>query len=182
MSIRCSVCLLGLAVMLGCNKLSADDPSANKSGGSMSSELKVFSYEKGNYVNSAKVVKTDEEWKKILTPEQFRITRMRGTELACSGAYWSNHEEGRYVCVCCGLDLFTSDTKFESGTGWPSFWKPVAKENIREVEDDSFGMIRTEILCSRCDAHLGHVFEDGPPPTGLRYCLNSLALKFVKAK
>lgn len=182
MSISYVVGILCAVAVSGCQRVSADDPSANKSGGTMSTALQVFSYEKGGYITSAKVVKTDEEWKKILTPEQFRITRMRGTELACSGAYWNNHEEGRYVCVCCGLDLFTSDTKFESGTGWPSFWKPVAKENIREEEDDSFGMIRTEILCARCGAHLGHVFEDGPPPTGLRYCLNSLALKFVKAE
>jgi len=129
-----------------------------------------------------KVVKTDEEWKKILTPEQFKVTRQRGTELACSGPYWNHHEKGIYKCVCCGTDLFRSDTKFESATGWPSFFSPVAPENIRLESDKSFGMARTEVLCARCDAHLGHVFDDGPKPTGLRYCMNSVALIFVKDK
>jgi peptide-methionine (R)-S-oxide reductase len=128
-----------------------------------------------------KVKRTDAEWKKLLTPEQFQVTRKKGTERAFSGAYWNTKENGIYQCVCCGNDLYDSGTKYDSGTGWPSFWAPVAKENIRTEEDNSFFSKRTEVLCSRCDAHLGHVFSDGPKPTGLRYCMNSASLKFVKA-
>jgi peptide-methionine (R)-S-oxide reductase len=130
-------------------------------------------------VTVPKVKKTDAEWRKQLTPEQFEIARGEGTEPAFCGTLLDNHREGIYHCVCCGLPLFSSGSKFNSGTGWPSFFQPVAKENVRTRTDNSFGMRRTEILCARCGAHLGHVFDDGPPPTGLRFCLNSAAMTFV---
>lgn len=127
-----------------------------------------------------KVSKTDDEWRQVLSPEQFQVTRRAGTEFAFSGKYRNNHEKGIYRCVCCGNALFSSDTKFESGTGWPSFWAPLAEENIEVAKDNSHGMVRDEVRCKKCDAHLGHVFEDGPPPSHLRYCMNSAALNFVK--
>jgi methionine-R-sulfoxide reductase len=127
-----------------------------------------------------KIVKTDAEWKSILTPEQYHITREKGTEAPYTSPLNDIHEKGIFECVSCSLPLFSSRTKFDSHTGWPSFWAPIAKVNVREEVDNSLGVTRTEVLCNRCDAHLGHVFDDGPEPTGLRYCMNGVAMKFVK--
>ena len=129
-----------------------------------------------------KVVKSDEEWKRTLTPEQYSVARKKGTEPPFSSPLNDIHERGTFECVCCSLPLFSSKNKFDSGTGWPSFWAPIAKENVQEEVDASLSEIRTEVLCARCDAHVGHVFPDGPKPTGLRYCMNGVALKFVKDK
>jgi peptide-methionine (R)-S-oxide reductase len=181
--LRCGLAAAG-CLLLGNAALpggSAADPRVEKKPGSPGDPrgVKIYSVEKRGYVVADRVVKSDAEWRKVLTPEQYQVTRRKGTERAFSGKYWNEHATGVYRCVCCGNDLFSSETKYESGTGWPSFYAPVAPENVRTEEDNSFFSRRTEVLCTRCDSHLGHVFPDGPKPTGLRYCMNSASLDFV---
>lgn len=175
-----AICALLVASAAACT---SNNPKPQEKNDVKNVKVHVFD-EKGQLVGPIempKVVKTDAEWRKLLSPEQYRIARGKGTERAFCGTLLDNKKEGVYSCICCSLPLFSSDAKFNSGTGWPSFFQPIARENVAEEEDDSYGMIRTEILCARCDAHLGHVFEDGPPPTGFRHCLNSESLKFTEA-
>lgn len=152
---------------------------AGAADGSAPARIRVYSVEKGNYVMTQTVVKTKEEWKKALTPEQYHILREKGTERAFSGKYDKHHEHGVYRCAACGLDLYRSEEKYDSGTGWPSFTAPIAASNVLTRPDNGFFSQRTEVLCARCGGHLGHVFDDGPKPTGKRYCMNSAALQFV---
>lgn len=157
--------------------------AANLSGPKLGGEVTVenFSADKKSLGSTriAKLVKTEEEWRQQLSPLAYKVTREEGTESPRSGKYWNNHDDGIYRCICCDTALFDAKTKFESGTGWPSFWKPISAMNVVKTSDRSLGMVRDAISCRRCDAHLGHVFDDGPQPTGLRYCMNSVALNFV---
>ena len=172
-----------LALAIGTAKLLMGPRFALSSAGKDSGRatIRVLSVEHGGYIMTEKVNKTDKEWKELLTKDQYYILRKQGTERAFTGKYWDNREKGIYRCAGCGNDLFDSETKFKSGTGWPSFYEPIAQENVGAQEDNSFFTRRTEVHCARCEGHLGHIFDDGPPPTGLRYCINGNALDFVKS-
>lgn len=168
-----------LLVLLACNAAEKSVPvtSANTAAVVVADTIVPPRYDKGQLV---KITKTNAEWKKELSEMEYYVLRQEGTERTFSGDLWNNHEKGVFICAACGLPLFSSDTKFESGTGWPSFYQPVTKDCIKEITDNSLGMTRIEVECARCGGHQGHVFDDGPKPTGLRYCINSVSLDFVK--
>ena len=176
-----AILTLPLAGMLtSCSEMRPDDAATGDATRSVQAEAEESDKTEGASSMTDKVVRTDEEWRAMLTEEQYRITRLKGTERAFTGAYWNTKTRGTYTCTGCGQVLFSSETKYDSGCGWPSFWAPIDEERVATETDDRLGMVRTEILCDRCGAHLGHVFNGGPNPTGLRYCVNSASLKLVE--
>jgi peptide-methionine (R)-S-oxide reductase len=167
-------------ILVGMDKIQPSETHVNQTADEVTIVEFSDSGERLRTVRVPRIVKAESEWNQELPALTCQVTRNAGTERPFTGEYWDNHEKGLYRCVCCGTALFMSDTKFESGTGWPSFWQPVAKENVELHQDRSYGMLRTEVTCRRCGAHLGHVFEDGPRPTGLRFCMNSASMRFVR--